>query len=61
MQPRYIRRLEKIDDNHTRFINREEFTGWAIPIISPMLNRISKPLFPQTCEALKQRVEAAMA
>jgi hypothetical protein len=61
MKPRYIRRLEKIDDNHTRFINREEFTGWAVPIMSPMLNRLNKPLFPKTCAALKQRVEAAMA
>ena len=61
MQPRYIRRLEKIDDNHTRFINREEFTGWAVPIMSPMLNLTGKPLFPKTCEALKQRAEAATA
>ncbi len=61
MKPRYIRRLEKIDDNHTRFINREEFTGWAVPIMSPMLNLTGKPLFPKTCEALKQRAEAATA
>ena len=61
MRPRYIRRLEKIDDNHTRFINREEFTGWAVPIMSPMLNFMSKPLFPRKCEALKRRVEEATA
>jgi hypothetical protein len=61
IKPRYIRQLEKIDDNHTRYINREEFTGWAVPIMSPMLNRMNKPLFSKTCAALKQHVEAAMA
>ena len=61
MKPRYIRRLEAIDANRTRFINREEFAGWAVPLMSPMLNRTSKPLFPKTCAALKQRVEEAVA
>ena len=61
VRPRYIRRLEEIDATHTRFINREEFTGWAVPLISPMLNLMSKPLFPKTCAALKQRVEEAVA
>lgn len=60
-KPRYIRRLEEIDANRTRFINREEFTGWAVPLMSPIMNLMSKPLFPKTCAALKQRVEAAMA
>lgn len=61
IKPRYIRRLEKIDDNRTRFINREEFTGWAVPFMSPVFNRLNKPLFPKTCAALKRHVEAAMA
>jgi hypothetical protein len=61
MKPRYIRRLEEIDATRTRFINREEFTGWAVPLMSPMMNLMSKPLFPKTCAALKQRVEEAMA
>lgn len=61
MKPRYIRRLEEIDANRTRFINREEFSGWAAALMSPMLNRMSKPLFPKTCAALKQHVEAAVA
>jgi hypothetical protein len=61
IKPRYIRRLEEIDATRTRFINREEFTGWAVPLASPMLNLMSKPLFPKTCAALKQRVEEAMA
>jgi hypothetical protein len=61
VKPRYIRRLEEIDANRTRFINREEFTGWAVPLMSPILNLMSKPLFPKTCAALKQRAEAAVA
>jgi hypothetical protein len=61
VKPRYIRRLEEIDANRTRFINREEFTGWAVPLMSPILNFVNKPLFPKTCAALKQRAEAAAA
>lgn len=61
MKPRYIRRLEKIDANRTRFINREEFTGWAVPLMSPMMNITGKPYFPKTCAALKRRVEGAAA
>jgi hypothetical protein len=50
VKPRYIRRLETIDANRTRFINREEFSGWLVPLTSPMVNLI-----------LKQRAEAVLA
>lgn len=59
LKPRYIRRLEAISSDCTRFINREEFTGWSVPFASPLMNYQLKPLFPKTCAALKQRVEAS--
>ena len=58
MQPRYIRRLEALDDNRTLFINREDFDGSIVPFISPMLNLMLKRYFPKTCLALKQYVES---
>ena len=61
LQPRYIRRLEPLDAGRTRFINREEFTGWATTLARPMMNIMLQALYAQTCEALKQRVEAALA
>ena len=58
LQPKYIRRLEPLDDNRTRFINREEFAGWMVPLASPILSMQLGALYPATCQALKARVEA---
>jgi len=57
MQPRYIRVLQKIDDNRTLFINREEFEGWLATLLSPVLQMQLGGYYPQTCQALKEFVE----
>lgn len=58
IQPRYIRRLEKIDENRTRFIHREEFYGWAVPAYAPFMQIFRlRDMYPETCKALKARVE----
>jgi hypothetical protein len=60
VQPRYIRKLESINNGKTRFINREEFSGVMVPVAAPVLSVLLGPLYEKTCQALKQRVEAAV-
>ncbi len=60
VQPKYIRRLEAVDAQTTRFINREEFSGPLVWLARPVLNKLT-PLYEQTCIALRNRVEAATA
>lgn len=57
IQPRYIRVLQKIDDNRTLFINREEFSGWMVTLLSPILQIQLAKYYPMTCQALKTFVE----
>ncbi|MEQ8677060.1 MAG: SRPBCC domain-containing protein [Aggregatilineales bacterium] len=59
MNPRYIRQLQSLDDGRTRFINREEFTGFLVPLMTPILNS-QAGIYQKTCEALKARVETAV-
>ena len=56
--PRYIRRLERLPGNRTRFINREEFRGVLIPFVRPGLDLLLKPLYIKSGMALKAYVEA---
>ena len=57
MQPRYIRKLEALSNDRTRFINREEFAGFLIPVLSPILTQLAGNIYEETCLALKNRVE----
>lgn len=57
--PRYIRRLEALDGTRTKFINREEFSGWLMPLAAPLLTMQLGTIYEDCCEALKARVEAA--
>jgi hypothetical protein len=58
MYPRYIRRLERLPNNNTRFINREEFRGVLIPVLRPALDALLKPFYLKSCVALKNYVES---
>lgn len=59
LMPRYSRRLEKLSETRTRFINHETFSGRLMPIVGSILTRQVDGVYMACCEALKARVEAS--
>lgn len=57
VHPRYIRIVESLGENRTRFSHRDEFSGWLVPLIAPVLNLQFSRFYVPTCEALKQHAE----
>ena len=57
LTPRYIRKVEAINAHRTRFMHRDEFSGFLVPMLSPVLTRQFGPFYVPTCEALKIRAE----
>lgn len=50
--------LEPIDAQHVRFIDREIFSGWLVPLQAKDIDTNSKRGFEAMDEALKARAEA---
>lgn len=51
--------LEKLDDQSTRFIHSETFTGWLVPVFRKRLEHHTLTGFEMMNKALKQRAEAS--
>ena len=49
--------LEKTDSGKTRFVHREEFTGFLVPLIWPMLETNTRRGFEEMNTALKNLAE----
>jgi hypothetical protein len=54
----HIFRLEQINDNKTKFIHRETFTGLLVPLFWKSLNSNTRIGFEEMNKALKERIEA---
>lgn len=57
LKPRYIRQLTQLDANRTHFYHRDEFSGWLVTLIAPILSMQFSPFYEATCEALKNYAE----
>ncbi len=57
----HIFQLEKLEDNTTRFIHREEFEGVLVPLFKRMLDDNTRRGFENMNLALKSRCEGADA
>ena len=53
----HIFRLEQIDNNKTKFIHRENFSGLVVPLFWKSLNSNTRKGFEEMNKALKERVE----
>ncbi len=54
----HIFQLEKIDNNTTKFIHCENFSGLLVPLFWKNLNTQTRNGFEEMNEALKERIEA---
>jgi len=54
----HIFQLEKIDNNKTKFIHRENFSGLLIPLFWKSLNSNTRQGFEEMNKALKEKVES---
>jgi hypothetical protein len=52
----HIFELEPVSDGQTRFVQREEFTGWAVGLLWPLFKK-AEPGFVAMNQALKERAE----
>ena len=59
LKAKYTQRIESIGETRARYIVTEEFRGPLILLIGSKIERRNAPLYVQTCEAIKQRVESA--
>jgi hypothetical protein len=54
----HIFQLEQINDNKTKFIHRENFSGLLVPLFWKSLNRNTRQGFEEMNKALKEKVES---
>jgi hypothetical protein len=52
----HIFQLEQINDNKTKFIHRENFSGLLVPLFWKSLNRNTRQGFEEMNKALKEKV-----
>ncbi len=53
----HIFELRPLADSRTRFVHREEFTGWMLPFLWRYLNTSAKAGFQLMNEAIKKEIE----
>jgi len=54
----HIFQLEQINDNKIKFIHRENFSGFLVPLLWKSLNSNTRQGFEEMNKALKEKVEA---
>jgi len=57
MTPRFGIKLERLGENHTRFVVQESFEGQLVGVAGKQLDRIMPSQYRAMCQALKKRVE----
>lgn len=53
----HIHILEPLDENRTRYIHDDEFSGWLLPMVWPKLEHVTRIGFEKMNMALKNHLE----